>query len=410
MAAWYVENGILKESGVAIREFGVNCPDLFLEWLAGASNVPTPSVPCQYQSNYATIFSYFQSVGIRAIKFTPTGYHPLTFTSSWINDKSTYLANLDALFASAETYGMRLVPYLVSSPAQIQPCYSEHLSAIGDSSSQTWATITDFATTLVNRYKNSSALAMWAFMGEADYGIQNSGQFANISTTTPAIAYSINASMGTPTSWSDPLDCFTQESILNIQNHLQSIVKTNDNAPAYSGTTSTRATCSGNGGGGLAVKRIVPLSVFLAKRLQVEVSDTMEVHAYADTNYNYSVDIGTQYENYLNALKKVSASVGKPVVLGEFGIPQNYSAADGDPRNFVQQQKRMLTSIAACEIQAAFLWNYPASLGTDINWSFNPSEASQNRGTEWTWFTQFNSMYKNSRELIGSGTWRRVRK
>lgn len=386
MAGFYVEGSILKHNGSAVKEIGLNIPDLFLAWLANSdpSKAPSAATPVIYQTNYAANFDAILALGFRVVRFSLTAHHPLTYQKSWVEQRLTYLANLDALIASAESKGILLIPQLFANGAQIPPYFGERLSAIGNSSSLTYAAMQEFITVIVGRYKNSPAIAMWEFGNEYDNRIENSGNFDSSASLTPNIGYSLNVSLGTPAAWTYPGDCYSKETVSNFQTMVQNNIKAIDNAPAF-GNSASRATMSGNQG--IRARHIqTNLFGFLAERIEQDQSDTLSSHQYDVSDY-YSGDY-LNFEVYMKQLKAAALAARKPYILGEFGVATNYT---GSPRPAAQQQSRVTASVMQAGIQLALLWAYPAVTGTDINVSFRVDET---RSAELTYVSEQNKLLK----------------
>ncbi len=386
MAGFYVDRGILKYQGVAVRELGLNVPDLFMAWLANTDPTKAPSslTPVIYQTNYATNFDTIIAAGIRVIRFSLLGFRPLTFQKSWVEQNATFLTNLDALIASAEAKGILLIPSLCFNASQIPPYYSEHLSAIGDPTSLTYAAIQSMVEIIVNRYKGSSAIAMWEFSNENDLQVGNSGNIPNSPGATPNIGYSLDSSMGTPVAWTYPDDCYTAETVLNFHRMLQSAIRRKDTAPAYQNST-PRATMSGNYG---ARSRVIAKTKvdFFTERLSLDVSDTLTSHQYESSSY-YSGDY-TGFEVFIGRMKAAAAVQKKPYIIGEFGVATNYTSSS---RAASQQLARATASIMQAGIQLAMLWNFPAVTGTDANTSMRSDEA---RAAEFAFYAEQNRLYR----------------
>jgi hypothetical protein len=403
MSAFYTNGSVLMHRGVPVREFGLNCPDFLIRWLSNTNSslVPTSGNPITYQTNVAANCDLMLSYGFRVVRFAAFGNRPLLFQKSWIEAKAGYLAAFDAMIAICEAKGMLLIPSLHFDPAQIAPVYGEGLSAIASSTSQTRLAMLDVQTSLVNRYKNSPAIAMWQFGNEYDGTIGNAGQYASSQAPDPTNGFSINTDLGTPAAWVYPNDSGTIETVHNAMTAFQQNVKALDNSPAWSGTTASRATTSGNQG---YRNRIVTqkFSRWMQDMLDDEKTDVACIHTYATFNngqYYNSDFLG--YEYFLRNVKDTCAAAGKPVIVGEFGIPQDYSVG----RLPAQQQERVASAIMSAGIQLALLWDFPALTGTDYatiggvsrsKTSFRPDEPTGNRGAELQFLSALNSIYKST--------------
>lgn len=390
MPGFYVKDGVLMEAGKEIREFGLNVPDLLLSWLGNSDSakVQNSTTPVIYQTNYAANFDTIIGLGFRVVRFSLFGLRPLTFQKTWVEQRNTYLSKLDALVASAEVKGIRLIPSLFWSATQFAPYFSEHLNAIGDPTSATYAAMQEITSTIVARYKNSPAIAMWEFGNEYDGQIGINGQFVGLNATAPSNGYSVDATMGTPSAWTYPQDGLVKESVYTAMSAFQAVVKAVDSAPAYAGEKASRATASGNNG--YRFRKVVKsFSEFFGDRFEDDKTDTLGAHPYESSDY-YDTDYGG-FETYLTRMVNSGRAAGKPYIIGEFGVNKNYA---GSSRLYSQQQARIASNIATAGVQLALLWLWPAVTGTDGSWSFRADEATGNRGAELTFLSELNKIYK----------------
>lgn len=403
MPGFYVSNGVLMHQGSPVKELGLNCPDLLLRWLANlnASLAPSAGDPLQYQtSTTAATFDLMKSYGFRVVRFSVFGNRPLIFQRAWIEGQAAHIAALDALFDLADAKGMLLIPSLFFSPPQIPNYYGEHLKALGIGASQTRLMCKSIIENLVARYKNRASLAMWEMGNEYDGAIGNAGQFTGPQDALPTNGFSLNTSLGDPAAWVFPDDSCTVETVYNFANAFQSDVKRIDSAPAFGAKGPSRATTSGNQGyRNRAISQ--KFSAFMVDRIADDKSDTLCFHTYqlwANGAYYNSDYLG--YESMLRNALQYAKNAGKPLILGEFGIPRNYNVG----RLYSQQQQRVTAAIVGSGIQLAMLWTFPGVVGTDptaingvgtiSNTSFRPDEVLGNRGAELTAMAELNRMFQ----------------
>ena len=377
-----IKNGVLIDTdGVTpVRRFGVVCPDLFMMWLANTNPAyaPNSTTPVIYQTNYAANFSALAAQGMTVVRFALFGYYPLTFSSAYITNNSTFVTNLDALFASAQANGILLIPSLFFNGSQLPPIYGEHLNAIGNPASATYAAMRNIITWFVNRYGNHPALAMIEFSNELDNRIGNNAFFPSLSSTSPSNGYPLSSDMDTPAAWTYPQDCYTFETVTNALTMFKNTVHAiNPNLVTMSGNQGIRAVDIG-----------LPLYGYIQQRIMDDTTDTLTAHTYY-TNDFYNTDY-FNFEQYLIALKAGALAAGKPLIIGEWGIPLNYNALAGSARNYIQQQIRVASYLAAAEIQLSLLWNYPGISGTDPNYDFSPNGT---RTAEFQYLANFNAQY-----------------
>lgn len=340
-----VVNGRIASNGVPIHRIGVNCPDLMWNWLTG-SITSTASVVYTTQARVHQTLADIAARNLGIIRFLVTGYRTKSFANGFVNNQAAFLSQMDMIVTEAENAGCLLIPSLFFSPALIPPYVSENLRQYGVTGSATQTTMATVVSVIVNRYKNSPAIAAWEFMNESDIRTTNPPSVPNYSTDT---------SMNQPASWTTA-DGWDNNTARDATTYFNSIVKAAD---------PLRMTMSGHMGWRSTqdVKTNGILS-FLNNRLLDDRTDTIGFHAYSGVGF-YGVG-GNSYLGMSSFLKTLIAhgrGNNKPVVIGEFGTPAN-GAYDGVTGG-ANCMKYITDYILDAEPDLAMAWAYSANPGVN---------------------------------------------
>lgn len=375
-----VSSGRIIQNGKRVRALGVNCPDLFIKWIGtdacNASSPPSSYMKYTSISDINDTFYELSSRNIRFIRFSFIGPKPNSHLQGYINNNATWLANLDALVASAEFYGMYLIPTGFSGSAI--PYYiggGETLRSAGINGSATQAAYNSMWSSVINRYKNSSAIAYWEYSNEIEGPLTNP-------PSTPF--YPPDASMGTPAAYSDA-DGFLYETAGNATLNFHTNCKTNDPA---------RMTASGNSGwhfnNGTESRNNLDLQM---KRLFThDKTDSITIHPYESHGLFYT----NGYRGlgaYLSAVKVRCAAANKPLILGEFGCSSTYTSTDTPTQTTIQIFEKILNEVTNADIDLALVWSYAANTDCPTDWYMNAKNG--NRADFLNVFTQYAQSYNS---------------
>jgi len=114
-----------------------------------------------YEAGFATLGRW----GVPFARLDFSGYWP-SKTALFFTNRAEYFRRLDGVVASAESHGVGLVPSLFWTTFGFPDMAGERLDQMAVSNSVTRQKMREFATDVVNRYKNSSAIWAWEFSNE----------------------------------------------------------------------------------------------------------------------------------------------------------------------------------------------------------------------------------------------------
>ncbi|MBE6872248.1 MAG: hypothetical protein E7491_09925 [Ruminococcaceae bacterium] len=171
----YMENGTLMHEGEPYASIGVNyvsgLQSCFLDPLNGFDDCDRVySILNEYGIDYCRVF-----FGV----FWPNDYKLM------LSDMKTFYAFWDKAVQKAEEYGIGLICSVFFNFEAVSDCFDEPRSAWYDPESQTRKFMTDYTTTVVNRYKDSPAIWGWEFSNEVSLSadLPNRADFHGETTT-----------------------------------------------------------------------------------------------------------------------------------------------------------------------------------------------------------------------------------
>jgi len=362
MPVAYVEDGLLKVGGHAIREFGVNTPDLLIRWLNGPGSVspraPLVLTPTQQRDHLLRVLA---DNGIRFVRFAPFGNRPLTLRTAYLENRESFLGAFDSLVRSAETLKMALIPSLFFSATQIPPLFGENLPALADPQSRSYELVADITTTIVSRYKGSSAIGYWEYGNEMD-------GFLGI----PSPKFSTAPDMGTPAAWTDD-DGLPLEICHKLTKTFLDNVRVIDSEPAYRNSP-PRATASGWVGWRFKLSDRRDWNSSVEERFYDDATDTLTIHPYEGLGWHDRNYTGLMI--YLSMLQSKAKLRRKPLIVGEFGVSTKYQ---GPHSNSDELFLSVLQQVARSHVQLALLWAVHVANSTDPDWNFGPHSRNQAR-------------------------------
>lgn len=336
-------------AGSRVREFGVNCSDLFLDWRGGAINTSTPVV-YQSQAKRLAVFENMKRDGVRFVRYLVTGFRPKTYRVGFVENQAAFLAAHDELVADAERNQILLIPSLFFNVTSIPPYVTENLQQWGVTGSATQAQMEAVISTIVPRYRNSHALAYWEASNEAD--VRMGGGAPN---------YSVDVSMETPASWGATDDMLAVH-LRNFTQYFHDRCRNYDSGAAWSGS-GARATASGNQGWRGNFSKKLDFANVVQSIQNDDRTDTATLHPYENHGAYRNDYVGIV--GYLSWMTTRLRALGKPLIVGEFGVPNNFGTNGRTPDDaFVEKAH----AIRDADIDLALVWDYLCSPNIDTQW------------------------------------------
>jgi hypothetical protein len=149
-----------QRNGRAFTGIGINHFSLLLRQLV--SNLG-PAVDAD-----SDLRAIKQTWGLPFVRFSAGFYDRTTWLTNWYQNKAAYFAAFDTVVASAERYGVGLIPCLLWGARPFSDiCYNTAAATLqwpaklADTSSPAWALFAEFVNDVVARYRNSPAIWAW---------------------------------------------------------------------------------------------------------------------------------------------------------------------------------------------------------------------------------------------------------
>lgn len=146
--------GELVRDGRSFRGVGVNYFDLFARTLVDAG-----------ATNHFENLRMLASNGIPYVRFMAGGFWP-TEQGLWQTNRAEFVRRYDQVVRAAESVGIGLVPCFCWHPATVPDVVGEPVKAWGDPKSRTHGWMRDYVGELVRRSRDSRAIWAWEFGNE----------------------------------------------------------------------------------------------------------------------------------------------------------------------------------------------------------------------------------------------------
>lgn len=284
-------DGRLKLQAVPFRGLGVNYYDAFVRTLTG------PASP-SYEAGFATLASH----QIPFARFSAGGYWPADW-ALYLTNRAEHFRRLDGVFRSAERHGIGLIPSLFWHLSTVPDLMGEPVNSWGDPQSQTHAFMKRYIREMVLRYRSSPALWAWEF-----------GNEYNLATDLPNAAEHrppIVPNLGTPTTRSGKDDLTHAAIETALRAFAREVRQEDPDRVLISGNAFPRLSAWHQAARG-TWETDTPAQ--FAERLAAD--NPAPINTLSVRGYDLASDLGR-----IPRAMQVSAATGKPLFVGEFGVP-----------------------------------------------------------------------------------------
>ncbi len=330
----YVENGVLKKDEKPYRSIGVNYFDLFYRVLKNTND-----------NSYVKGIEQLSEAEIPFARFMCGGFWP-TENKLYLDDKEAYFKLLDKIVETAEKNNVGLIPSLFWYYPCAPDTMKEPLDQLGNPKSKTIAFIKKFTKEVVTRYNDSPAIWGWEVGNEYNLHID----LPNASEHRPWV----HPDLGTPTNRTSR-DDFKSHYMHVVFDEIAKVVREYDK---------TRILITGNAvPHRFAYHNTTENSWDEDTREQYneillrdnpDPFDTISIHVYPVKDKKY-VGRAKTVEEVIKVSQNLALTAKKPLFIGEFGVPNNYS-------NEVKSvYKRMIKAIKDNNVPLSALWVYDYS-------------------------------------------------
>ena len=325
-----MDHGVLMRAGRPYRGIGVNYFSAFIRTLADPKDV-------SYQAGMAAL----HRKNIPFIRFTVNGFWAADW-ALYLKDRPRYFALLDEFVHEAERQGIGLIPSFFWCFATVPDIVHEPIDQWGNPASKTQALMREYATAVVERYRNSPAIWAWEFGNEYRLQVDLPGEKAGLPYVAPA--------MGTPTTRT-ARDKLSRAAVESAQREFARVVRrldphrlliTGDSIPrpyAYHLMEAPRWT------------RDTPEQTkAMLLRDNADPYDTISIHYYPTKDHEF-FDPPASLHDLLRLCQETAAGAGKPLFVGEFGASEEIG-----PDKVRDRVTAILNSIVELHVPLAALW------------------------------------------------------
>ena len=300
----YVENGILKKNGKTYRAVGVNYFDAFYRVLKNTND-----------TSYVSGFEKLANAKIPFVRFMCGGFWPVE-NKLYFSDKKTYFKLLDDVVKTAEKYNVGLIPSLFWYFATVPDLMKEPMDQLGNPKSKSIAFIKNYTKEIVTRYKNSPAIWGWELGNEYNLGID----LPNASEHRPWVW----PVLGTPTNRTER-DELSSKQMLTVMKEFAKVVRKHDKyRPIFTGNAVPRPFAYHNTLNKSWELDTVKQYEKVLSRDNPDPINTITIHVYPAKDEKYAAR-AKNISELIKTSNEFADSIGKPLFLGEFGVPISYS-------------------------------------------------------------------------------------
>ncbi|MBT7095619.1 MAG: cellulase family glycosylhydrolase [Bacteroidetes bacterium] len=353
----YNENGILKLRGEAFYGIGVNYYSLFVRVLDKPED-----------KSYVKGLEQLSSKGIPFVRFRAGGFE----SEDWAlyqQNKKAHFAAMDKVVKEAEKQNIGLIPSLFWTLHSVPVFVDELVDEYGNDDSKTIAFVREYTSELLERYKDSPAIWAWEF-----------GNESNLFCDMPVQVFGLE--IGEFTSG----ETLQGETMVNAYQEFAKVIREYDqDRIIITGNSEPRKYIWNNIHGTLWKTDTREQYREILLRDNPEEINTISIRAYYNSGDELPIET-TDFNDFLAIIKPWADSVGKPIVVGEFGAKEDYNITNQEGDTVTISTKQAFTeridAILENKIQLSALW------------VFDFDEQNENSGNYW------NVTFLNSRSYM----------
>ena len=330
----YIKDGRFYKDGKAVNAHGINYFNVFLT--INNASVKGREDDMSWKRGLETL----SKNKVPFIRFSVFPFYPIDW-KLYLEDKEAYFSNLDKVVREAERLNIGLIPSVFWVHYTLQDLLKEPVSAIGKENSKTRDFMRTYAREVITRYKDSPAIWGWEFGNEFALACDLPGEKTGLPIAI--------ASLGMPPARSKA-DKLKREDVYPAYIEFAKIAKSLDKTrPVFTGDAIIRSTAYNNRYKRTWDKDSAEESKIMLREDNPDPIDTITIHAYKDAMLAFKWTGGIS-ESFQFA-KAVSDSVGKPIFVGEWGIPNSME----DPEN-IRYMEEIVSAMKAAKIQLSAVW------------------------------------------------------
>jgi len=313
------EEGVLTKEGTPFRGIGVNVFDLFNRTLANPNDT-------SYEQALRTV----GNLKIPFVRFAACGFWPRDM-QLYQRDKEAYFRLMDAVVDCARRNGVGLIPSLFWYYATVPDLVGESVDQWGNPDSRTHQFMRAYTRELVTRYVDSPAVWGWEFGNEFNLH----ADLPNAPTHRPMVV----PQKGTPTTRSVRDDMTHQTFRTALVVFAQEVRRHDPHRIVSAGNASLRPSAWHLLHERSWRKDTPEQSAEMTRDDNPSPCDVISVHWYPDHHDLLGLEVALD----------TATKVGKPLFVGEFGVP-------GAPTEQSQAQFSRALQVVEERVPLAALW------------------------------------------------------
>ena len=337
----YVENGKLMRNGKQYQGVGVNYFDAFYRVLKNTND-----------SSYVAGFEKLAKAKIPFARFMCGGFWPVEY-NLYFKNKKAYFKLLDGVIKTAEKNHVGLIPSLFWHYATVPDLMKEPMDQLGNTNSKSIAFIKNYTKEIVTRYKDSPAIWGWELGNEYNLKID----LPNAADHRPWVW----PNLGTATNRTERDELTSKQMNVVMRVFAETVRKYDKNRIISTGNAVPRWFAYHNSLNKSWGEDTVEQYKEILSRDNPNPCDVISVHIYPEKNNKYSGRAKSITE-LIKLSNELADSIGKPLFIGEFGVPNSYS---NQMKNIYEEY---ISAIKKYKIPLAALWVYDFN-SQNVEWN-----------------------------------------
>ncbi|GBF75698.1 hypothetical protein PA598K_04121 [Paenibacillus sp. 598K] len=330
------DTGTLLKNGLPYKGVGVNFFNGFSRVLADPAD-----------SSYVSGFEELKRYGVPFIRFMAGGYWP-SDNRLYLEDKAAYYERMDAFVAAAERLEIGLLPSLFWYHANVPDLMGEPRSCWGVPGSRTLAFLEQYTTEMVQRYAGSPAIWGWEFGNE--YNLEQ--DLPNAEHCRPPIV----PLMGTAETRSAEDDLGSDMLHTAYRLFAETVRKHDPHRIVISGSSIPRATAWHQLREGIFADDTEAQFQAMLAWDSPDPFDVLSAHYYLSESERFGEQRAT--DKLLRLMQETARQTGKPLFIGEFGVPDTLTDGTVDPARARALIEEMTEALRRADVPLSALWVY----------------------------------------------------
>jgi hypothetical protein len=311
----YVDRGVLQKEGAPYRGVGANYFSLFSRLLKNPNDTSS-----------LTNLAALRQAGIPFVRFMCCGFWP-TDQNLYRTDPKGYFERLDRVVRAAEQNEIGLIPSFFWNLSTVPDIEGEHLDALGNPQSKSLAFIRRYTAEIVERYNNSPAIWGWEFGNEYNLA----ADLPNARQHRPHVA----PQLGTPSERNDRDELKFAHVRTALVAFGETVRKHDRVRIILSGNSIPRPSAWHN----VYEQSWKPDTEAqfgeILLRDNPDPINTIGIHLYPDEKGDYGGG-AKSIDGAMAMAMKYARQSGKPLLIGEFGVPRPWGPREKQQAAFEQ--------------------------------------------------------------------------